>query len=132
VGFASLVVSRDGVVLKDFVLSCRVAQKKLENAWFYWLARVARASGYRKICAPYGKTSRNGVLLNALLEAGFVETAKNDAGSVLELDCDATPPASDIVSIVAHGLDLPRAVALSLKSQVPASDEIGAPRHAAS
>jgi len=130
VGFASLVVSSDGVILKDFVLSCRVAQKKLENAWFNWLTGVAGASGYRKIHAPYGKTSRNGVLLNAMREAGFVETMKNDAGSLLELDCDFTSPASDIVSIEAHDLELP-AVPVSLTPGEPVPDDVGE-RHAAS
>jgi predicted enzyme involved in methoxymalonyl-ACP biosynthesis len=130
VGFASLVISNDGVVLKDFVLSCRVAQKKLENAWFNWLTGVAGASGYRKIRAPYGKTSRNGVLLNAMLEAGFVETMKNDAGSVLQLDCDVTPCASDIVAIEAHDLELP-AGAVSRRPEEPVPYDVGE-RHAAS
>jgi hypothetical protein len=94
--------------------------------------RSAGASGYSKIRAPYRKTSRNGVLLNAMLEVGFVETLKNDAGSLLELDCDATPPAADIVSIVAHDLEVPPPVALSLRTQEPASDDAGQPRQAAS
>jgi FkbH-like protein len=132
VGFASLVVSKDGVALKDFVLSCRVAQKKLENAWFRCLAAIAGASGYSQIRAPYGKTSRNGVLLKALLDAGFVETMKDDAGSILELDCDLTPPMSDIVSISAQGLELPTPIATSLKSRVSASDGVDEPRHAVS
>lgn len=132
VGFASLGVSKGGAVLKDFVLSCRVAQKKLENAWFKWLTGVAEASGYSRIRAPYGKTSRNGVLLNAMLEAGFVETMKNDAGSLLELDCDATPPASDIVSIVADDLELPPAVVFSPRRGERASDDVRESRHAAS
>jgi FkbH-like protein len=131
VGFASLVISKDGAVLKDFVLSCRVAQKKLENAWFRWLAGLAGASGYGRVCAPYAKTSRNGVLLSAMLEAGFVQTMKNDAGSILELDCEVIPLASDIVSITAQGLELLPAVVFSLGSQVPASG-VCEPRHAAS
>lgn len=131
VGFASLITSKDGAVLKDFVLSCRVAQKKLENAWFRWLAGAAGASGYSQIRAPYAKTSRNGVLLNALLEAGFAETMKDDAGSLLELDCGATIPASDIVSIVAHDLDLPPVVAYSVQSNGPDTG-VGEPRQAAS
>lgn len=130
VGFASLITSKDGAVLKDFVLSCRVAQKKLENAWFRWLAGVAGACGYSHIRAPYGKTSRNGVLLNALMEAGFVETMKDDAGSLLELDCDATIPASDIVSIVHRDVELPPAVAYSFQSNHP--DSVGEPRQASS
>jgi FkbH-like protein len=132
VGFASLVLSNDCAVLKDFVLSCRVAQKKLENAWFRWLASVAGTSGYSRIRAPYAKTSRNGVLLKAMLEAGFVETMKRDAGSILELDCDVIPPASDIVSIAAQDLEMPPAAAFSLNSDQPACNDVGEPRHAAS
>ena len=86
VGFASLVMSKDGAALQDFVLSCRVAQKKLENAWFKWLIGVAGASGYTQIHAGYEKTARNGVLLNAMLEVGFIETVRNDAGSQMDLD----------------------------------------------
>lgn len=131
VGFAAFVMSKDGVVLKDFVLSCRVAQKKVENGWFNWAIGAARTWGYDKIRAPYVRTSRNGVLLNALLGAGFVETMKNDAGSLLELDCNATPPAADIVSIVAGDLDLAvgRGSAL-LEDAAPV--DVDEPRHAAS
>jgi len=107
VGFASLVLSKDSAVLKDFVLSCRVAQKKVENAWFRWCARMARSAGFAKICAPYIKTSRNGVLLNALLGVGFVQTTEGGEGSMLELDCEVIPPASDIVSVTIGSLELP-------------------------
>lgn len=132
VGFAALVVSKNGPLLKDFVLSCRVAQKKVENAWFNWVIGLARASGYDKIRAPYGRTSRNGVLLNAMLDAGFVETIKNDAGSLLELDCDTTPHAADIVSVMARDLDLPPATGLSSRPEEITSDDVGEPRHATS
>ena len=132
VGFASLTVSNDGALLRDFVLSCRVAQKKVENAWFQWLTRIAGASGYGKIRAPYGKTSRNGVLLSAMLDVGFVETMKTDAGSLLELDCDADPPAADIVSIVAHDLELPPAGTLAVRPEEPVDGGVREPRHAAS
>jgi FkbH-like protein len=132
VGFASIAISKDGPVLKDFVLSCRVALKKVENAWFQWLTGVARSSGYSKIRAPYGKTSRNGVLLKSMLEAGFVETKRNDAGALLELGCDVTPPASDIVSVIIQDLELQRPDAFSSRRNVPTSDGVGEPRHAAS
>jgi FkbH-like protein len=132
VGFASVCMTNDEIVLKDFVLSCRVAQKKLENAWFKWLAHAANAAGYRKISAPYVKTSRNGVLLNAFLEVGFVEARKDDAGSMLELDCSATPPASDIVSIVAGALELQPSLLPSVRVRELAADDIEPSRQAAS
>jgi FkbH-like protein len=132
VGFASVSMVNDEIVLKDFVLSCRVAQKKVENAWFKWLAHSASAAGYRKICARYVKTSRNGVLLNALLEVGFVETGKNDAGSMLELDCSVTPPASDIVSIVTGTSKLQALVLSAISAHELDRDEIERSQQAAS
>ncbi|MFB3778135.1 MAG: HAD-IIIC family phosphatase [Bryobacteraceae bacterium] len=104
VGFASLKPSGDRLLLVDFVLSCRVAQKKVENAWFGWLAGYARAAGYRKVHARYLKTARNHVLLDALREAGFTEAEKYDDGLLLELDASATPPMSDLVSVEARGV----------------------------
>jgi FkbH-like protein len=106
VGFASVIVSKEELVLKDFVLSCRVAQKKLENAWFKWLSDLGAAAGYGRVQAAYTKTSRNGVLLNSLMECGFVEKEKKDAGSVLELDTAVTPPSSDIVLIASDDFRL--------------------------
>ncbi len=108
VGFASLETSESGVSLRDFVLSCRVAQKKLENAWFKWLNGLACRLGYPQIRAVYRKTPRNGILLRALQEVGFVEQVKqmeNDSGTLLELNSSVDPPSSDIVSVTAHGFE---------------------------
>ena len=95
VGFASVMMSKEKLILKDFVLSCRVAQKKVENAWFGWLVRTAASAGYQSIYAPYVKTMRNSVLLNAFIEVGFVQTEVHETGLLMRLDCNATPPASD-------------------------------------
>ncbi len=99
VGFASLKPSGERLFLVDFVMSCRVAQKKVENAWFRWLIGEARAAGFAKIHARYVKTPRNRVLLNAFLEVGFTEVEKHDEWSLLELNCGATPPMSSLVSV---------------------------------
>ena len=128
VGFASLRVSDDALTLKDFVLSCRVAQKKVENAWCRWLISMARNAGYEKIMAPYRKTSRNSVLRSALLECGFVETRQSEDGSMLELNCEVIPPACDVVTVAARDLELSRGSA----SVHELSPEITEPRRAAS
>jgi FkbH-like protein len=107
VGFASIDASSGNAVLKDFVLSCRVAQKKVESAWFRWAIELAGQAGYRSIRARYEKTSRNGVLLKALREVGFIERTKSEAGSELELDCRHVPLSSDIVSVEVQGFALP-------------------------
>lgn len=127
VGFSSIAVSESTLVLKDFVLSCRVAQKKLENAWFKWLAGIASAAGYETIAAPYTKTSRNSVLRSTLLECGFVERDPDDRGSVLEMSTRITPPASDVVSITTHAFGL-----AEIPLQPKASAEFFPPREAVS
>jgi FkbH-like protein len=132
VGFASVVFEKGEAVLKDYVLSCRVAQKKVENAWFGWLSRAARIAGYSQIHAPYVKTSRNGVLLNALLEVGFAQTEAHDAGAMLVLDCTTTPPASDIVSIAAQSLELPAPGLSSVRTRDPLAETVEETRPAAS
>jgi FkbH-like protein len=104
IGFAAIELSEGSLCLKDFVLSCRVAQKKLENAWFRWLLFAANAAGYPKIHARYVKTSRNAVLRNVLKEVGFVETESGPDGTLLSLSCSVLPPASDIVSVDAVGV----------------------------
>lgn len=106
VGFSSMIANGESIVLRDFVLSCRVAQKKLENAWFKWLAGAAWKAGYETIRAPYVKTSRNGVLRSSLLSCGFVEHDRNDGGSILEFKAQEIPRDSDIVSITSYDLDL--------------------------
>ena len=102
VGVAVLECHPDSLLLTDFVLSCRVAQKKLENGWFNWLIGVAAAAGYHRISARYLKTDRNGVLLAALGEVGFIETNTTSEGSDLELAVDVVPPSAEIVSITAN------------------------------
>ena len=67
-----------------------------------------------------------------MLDAGFVETMKTDAGSLLELDCDANAGAVDIVAIVARGLDLRPAAGWSVVSQENSANDEGQSRHATS
>jgi len=64
-------------------------------------------------------------LLRALLECGFIETQKSEDGSVLELDCGATPLAWDVVSVVASDLELSRASSVDdLPSEVRGSRRV--------
>jgi len=100
VGFASVHFVADAPVLADFVLSCRVARKKVENAWFKWLLGSLRRSSCHKLKAVFIPTKRNSELLAVLKEVGFVEIEKQEGALCLELECERQVPASDIVSIV--------------------------------
>lgn len=102
VGFAVLRAAPEKLVLADFVLSCRVAGKKLENAWLNAIRLHAVAAGYSRLQALFVPTDRNHVLLQALLRAGFVRV--DEPGVLLEFQCCSTPPASDLVRTSAVGL----------------------------
>lgn len=100
VGFASVHLVPDPPVLTDFVLSCRVARKKVENAWFRWLLGSLHRLSRHKLKAVFIPTKRNSELLAVLGEVGFVELRKEDNTVWLELECERQVPASDLVRIV--------------------------------
>ena len=101
VGFASIQRVEERLMLVDYVMSCRVAQKKVENAWFRWALETTAAAGYSRLYANYVKTSRNHVLLTALHDVGFAAVDERVGGTLLELDSARPIPDSDLVTLVA-------------------------------
>jgi FkbH-like protein len=99
VGFARVDVDGVQPVLRDWVASCRVAKKKVENAWFQWLVELLRAQGHERLEARFLPTDRNGVLKSILDEVGFIEVANEGDTVLLELDLSADVPHSDIVTV---------------------------------
>jgi FkbH-like protein len=104
-----MLVSLEGStpVLRDLVISCRVAKKKVENALFCWLVGALRERGDDRLHAVYYRTARNHVLLEALTEVGFAPTGRADGADLLELRVDADVACGDIVAVDAAALDLP-------------------------
>jgi FkbH-like protein len=103
VGFLSVSLAQDPPMLRDLVISCRIAKKKVENALFQWLADALRARGATRLQAGYRPTSRNHVLLDALTEVGFARTGERDGQVILELAIDRPLPDSDLVAVEAAG-----------------------------
>jgi predicted enzyme involved in methoxymalonyl-ACP biosynthesis len=89
VGFLVLDVAKPGSPgLRDLVMSCRVVKKKVEHALFEWLRRGLYATGARVLHATYLPTERNGILLDALRDVGFVQ--REERTGAIELDLDLT------------------------------------------
>lgn len=105
VGFASIKFSYEIPRILDFIISCRVAKKKLENAWFLWLINKLNKDGFKKVHARFIPTERNGVLRNVLDEVGFKEIEQIEDQQILELNFENTPPAATIVKIIDQGIN---------------------------
>jgi FkbH-like protein len=104
VGFVSLEVHDTWAKLRDLVISCRIAQKKVEHAWFQWIAKYLVARNHDRLLADYKPTGRNGVLLDILREVGFVELNAEDP-RLLKLDLRRSIEGAEIVRIRATGFE---------------------------
>ena len=67
VGFAVIRNGSPGPTLIDFVMSCRVAQKRVEEAFLLWYAGHARKHGAERLWVELRETESNGPLREALM-----------------------------------------------------------------
>jgi FkbH-like protein len=100
VGFASVDETQQKPVVKDFVLSCRVAQKRVEHTFLQWLAGREAARGKQVLYAELVRTGRNQPLLKVFDDLRFVGQAQRNATDVLQLALDANMSVGDIVTLV--------------------------------
>jgi predicted enzyme involved in methoxymalonyl-ACP biosynthesis len=76
VGFVSVLKSDNGYELTDFVMSCRVAQKKVERAFFNWL--IGTFADGDSLYINVHKTDRNTPLRDELKKMPFDVVIEND------------------------------------------------------
>lgn len=65
IGF-SIVDLREKPVITDFVISCRVANKKVEHTYLMYLAERYKKNGYEKMYMRYKKTVKNGPIFKVV------------------------------------------------------------------
>lgn len=100
VGFAAFAVTASGMMLEDFVLSCRVAQKKVESHFFRWFAARRAAVGDFEFRATCRRTDRNQPLREVLAASGFTVLATAGDEQVLSYDCTGTEPCASVITVV--------------------------------
>jgi FkbH-like protein len=105
VGFASVVEDGEQPKLVDFVMSCRVAQKRVEHCVIGWLARRASERGHGKLLADLQPTSRNKPLLKVFDDMHFATEAEEAGRVLLALDL-ATADLGDVAVIALDASDL--------------------------
>lgn len=97
VGFAMIEIDQGTPLLADFVLSCRVVGKRIEEAWCAALLGCLVDHGHTGLQALFRSSSRNGVLRASLVRVGFRPVDQRGDDEILELAGDADLAHSDIV-----------------------------------
>ena len=99
VGFASVDEKGEIPLLSDFVISCRVAQKRVEHAFLYWLARRERVCGKSELRAELIKTKKNGPLVGVFRELPFVEAGEGNDRLIFRLPLANPLQSEQIIAI---------------------------------
>jgi FkbH-like protein len=101
VGFASVDEASDAPTIRDLVLSCRVAQKRVEHAFVGWLVRrVLDGQGHR-LRAQIVKTERNKPIVQVFDDLRFQLVLEEAGRSIWQLDCLGSQPSDSIVTVEA-------------------------------
>ena len=66
VGYATIKTKGKKATLVDFVLSCRVAQKRVENTFFQWLRSYLFENGYNSFYAKFKPSIKNSALYESI------------------------------------------------------------------
>jgi FkbH-like protein len=85
VGFVSVQTNNDAVVVTDFVMSCRVARKKIENAFFHWYLNRKDCCG-KNVFARMIVTGRNQPLRQVFDELEFEVVSESDSEVLMKVD----------------------------------------------
>jgi FkbH-like protein len=100
VGFVSVDEREALPCVTNLVLSCRVAQKRVEHAFFGWLAGRERGRGCEKLLADLVITSRNGPLVAVFDNLKFQKVREDGDKILLVLPLSGLPLAEqDVVSV---------------------------------
>src|SRR5207248_2720225 len=102
VGFCSVDERGAQALVTDFVLSCRVAQKRVEHTLFRWLAERALQEGREVLEADFIRTSRNGVLSTGLSETGFRPVSRDGDRELLALPLDGLMEPDGVIEVLSE------------------------------
>ena len=99
VGFSVIEIASDHYKILDFVISCRVAQKMIEDAFITWLSQKMKQEGRNYMTAEYVKTNRNEKMLSIFEEIHFEKEDLGDNKFLLKLDLNKHTPVNDVIEI---------------------------------
>lgn len=102
VGFSLVKRADDAILIDDFMLSCRVQGKFIEQALFHYLMTEENPAGVTHLRVNYRKTERNTPAWNVLNALNFVERPEGGVA----LDVAAHPLTCDFIAVNAASVDV--------------------------
>lgn len=106
IGFASVNESDSTPVLQDFVISCRVAQKKVEHTFIEWLVLHEKKKGCSGLQANMVKTLKNGPLQKVFEDLPFHKDREFKDLISYKLSCASVVEINDVITVVDKTIDL--------------------------
>jgi FkbH-like protein len=108
-GIVGFVSTKHGATpeIADLVISCRIAKKHFEHAFFHWLGKCEKQRGRAGIAARLIRTVRNGPLADVFRDLPFAVV--REEGNVIEYRMDLTQDLVDeqIVSVTVNDSAMP-------------------------
>jgi FkbH-like protein len=99
VGFIAIALLGSEPTMVDFVLSCRVAQKKVEETVISWYAERARQRGARALRVRLIPSERNGPMQEVLAQLPFGAIEGGEGGQLLEMPLRDRVVLPDILTV---------------------------------
>jgi FkbH-like protein len=99
IGYINFELSSDGPVMKDLVISCRVAQKKIEHTLVKAVSRFLAENEYTHLYASVVFSGFNAALEKAFAELPFEVVSKDNQGTLLKLSLDDGSRLPDIMAL---------------------------------
>ena len=88
------------LAVESFFMSCRVQRKRVENAFFMFLASELQARGVKMLTVNYRSTAKNHASLALLEELQFAHTGRSQDADILERDIARPFESRDVVEVV--------------------------------
>jgi FkbH-like protein len=102
VGFAAVRLVTDRPLVTDFVMSCRVAQKKADETFLYWYASRAQRRGAVGLWARLMASERNAPLRNVLSALPFERISARDHEEIFAFEFAGPIAVPRIIRIEEH------------------------------
>lgn len=99
VGFVSIDESIKIPMVRDFVISCRSAQKMVEHTFFKWLVLREAKNGKSLIQAGLIRSERNSVLFRMLQDISFQVVRDQGRGVLMELSVERATKIDDVMKV---------------------------------